>query len=103
MSEPKLLHLLHVSHEGVYKAIDKHLKATYGLSSTQHGILFVLEKQGALTTTELSEILAINKSAVSALGDRLVEAGFALREANPNDRRSAFLALTDRGRDYAKA
>ena len=49
--------------------------------------------------TELSQILAIDNSAITGLIDRLEKSGYARREMNPKDRRTYQISITDAGAD----
>jgi DNA-binding MarR family transcriptional regulator len=52
---------------------------------------------GSGRVQEISTELAITVGAASKLVDRLERDGLVLRRPNPNDRRSALVALTDQG------
>ena len=66
------------------------------ITPVQTGILFLL-KQKPYTMTELSQILAIDNSAITGMVDRLEKAGLAMRRANPNDRRAYLISITKEG------
>lgn len=53
---------------------------------------------GELTMGELCERLDISESAGTALSDRLVARGMAVRESDPTDRRVVRLSLSDEAR-----
>jgi DNA-binding MarR family transcriptional regulator/GNAT superfamily N-acetyltransferase len=68
-----------------------------------------LGARGSMTATELCEILALEKSSVSRMLRRLIDAGDIREGASPRDGRSKPLSLTDAGRcrfrqieDFAK-
>lgn len=52
-----------------------------------------------LTNAEISEILDIRPSSVSATISRLVDAGFVERVPSATDKRAVIVRLSDRGRD----
>lgn len=49
--------------------------------------------------TELSRILSIDNSAITGLVDRLEKSNLAKRTANPNDRRTYLIRITDKGKN----
>jgi DNA-binding MarR family transcriptional regulator len=53
---------------------------------------------GRITPKQLAAALELSTGAVTALADRLVEAGLIAREPHPNDRRSLLLTATPAGR-----
>jgi DNA-binding MarR family transcriptional regulator len=72
------------------------------VTSTQSGILFLLEQQDGRTMTELSQILGIDNSTLTGLIDRLEKSGLVKRNANPGDRRSSHIYVTPQGIEEAK-
>jgi len=67
------------------------------VTPVQAGILFLLRKN-AHTMTELSQILAIDNSAITGLVDRLEKSGLAQRTTNPDDRRTYLIRITEKGK-----
>lgn len=61
-----------------------------GLSAVDHKALGML-RGGALTASQLAERLTMKPSAVTALVDRLVKAGYAERVADTADRRRVLI------------
>jgi DNA-binding MarR family transcriptional regulator len=63
----------------------------------------LLELNGApdrrLTMGQLGSVAAVSRTRVSRVVDELTRAGLVVREANPDDGRSAFAALTPAGRE----
>lgn len=72
----------------------------------QSGILFLLKQKDGRTMSELSTILEVDNSTLTGLADRLERAGLIRRDANPADRRSSNIYVTQDGlaeADKAKA
>ena len=70
-----------------------------GLSAQQHQALLAIKGHdaGAPVIGDLAHRLAIRHNSAVGLVNRLVEAGYVMRQEDPQDRRRATLALTRRG------
>lgn len=79
----------------------RHLRAAVatdlGLGVSELTALEALAEMPDLTPKWLGLELSLSTGAVTALLDRLARAGFVDRVANPQDRRSVLLRLTDEG------
>jgi DNA-binding MarR family transcriptional regulator len=66
---------------------------------TWYDVLLELNSAPArrLTMGQLGVVAAVSRTRVSRVVDELVRAGFATREPNPDDGRSAFASLTPSG------
>ena len=73
------------------------------LSPPHAGILRVVHSSGGISQQSLAEMLRILPSRLVALIDELEERGMVERRADPADRRSYALHLTDTGRNAMKA
>ena len=71
--------------------------AETGLTPPQYRIL-KLAGAGGERSTRLAQRLAVAKPTLTAIADGLVAAGYAIREAEPGDRRVVRLSLTTAGR-----
>ena len=69
------------------------------LSMSQVKALFALANEDTLTISQLSDKLAIGKSAGSLLVDRLVQLGLVDRTEDQQDRRRSNVALSVSGRE----
>ena len=69
-----------------------------GLSMSQMGALFHIQRTGHSGVTDLGDHLGVTSAASSQMLDRLEEQGLILRSIDPNDRRARQLGLTDKGR-----
>lgn len=61
-----------------------------------------LLRDGICGLTTVSRELGITSSAATQLADRLEAQGLVEREADPNDRRSRLLRLTERGTEFMR-
>ena len=68
-----------------------------GLSMSQIGALFHLNKAGKCGVTELGGHLNVSNAAVSQMLDRLAQQGLILRSEDPQDRRSKTIVMTEKG------
>ncbi|MFD5426566.1 MarR family winged helix-turn-helix transcriptional regulator [Streptomyces sp. NPDC127084] len=63
----------------------------------QFRLLVVLSMQGPAKLVTLADRLGVNPSTAMRMVDRLIAAGLAVREPNPDSRRETLLRLTDEG------
>ena len=75
----------------------------HDLSVTQCHALEVIGEAGTLSMNELAARLFLDKSTTSRVVDSLERKQFARREANPADRRSLVLSVTDEGHALLQA
>ena len=68
-----------------------------GLTTPQFRMIMQLQRQDGVTQSSLANILAVGKVSTSGLIDRLEQSGWIERRADPNDRRSNLIYLTDKG------
>ncbi|MBY8341041.1 MarR family transcriptional regulator [Streptomyces spinosirectus] len=64
----------------------------------QFRMLVVLETRGATKLVALADLLQVAPSTAMRMVDRLIAAGLADRQTNPENRRETLLQLTDEGR-----
>jgi DNA-binding MarR family transcriptional regulator len=69
-----------------------------GLTPSQISVLFAVVRLGPIGLSELAEIESLNATMLSRITAQLCDAGLIVREADPGDRRSAFVAATAAGR-----
>lgn len=80
--------------------VAKAMDAAFGdtrLSVSQHLVLGMLARVGAVSQQELSEQLRIDRSVMVGCIDGLEDAGFVRRERNPHDRRAYAVVPTGAG------
>ena len=68
-----------------------------GLSMSQLGALFHLNRMGISAVTDLGEHLGVTSAAASQMLERLVQQGLIVRTEDPHDRRVKQITLTDEG------
>ncbi len=74
-----------------------HFARKSGLSMSQLGTLFHLQRSGSSGVTDLGDHLGVSSAASSQLLDRLVQQKLILRAEDPKDRRVKQIALTEKG------
>ena len=72
--------------------------AKYGLSQPQFFLLIALYEEDDILITRLAEKVALDKSTLTGILDRLERDGLITRQATPNDRRALYIRLTERSR-----
>jgi len=80
------------------RVVARRTEETTGLSAAQ---LFVLSAVGESSGCSINEVAAAtmtDRSSAAAIVDRLVSAGYLIREKSEGDRRRASIVLTSRGR-----
>ncbi len=94
---PRLFHLMSLAQHRLLKSTDTAFGQTLGITTTQLGVLFLLEKSPGALLKEVSEALGINKSATTALIDRMEAAGLVRRQPSADDGRAVHLLATREG------
>jgi DNA-binding MarR family transcriptional regulator len=88
----------------IEKLIRNHLKAQFDSTLPRFDVMSVLDRQdSAMTMSELSDRLLVSNGNVTGLVSRLVEDGMIVREADPHDRRTQRVELTEAGRAQFRA
>lgn len=87
-------------HARLVPTIDAELQRVAGLSLAWYDVLLELNAapDRRLRMLDLGEAVVLSRTRVSRVVDELERAGFVTRQPNPDDRRSAFAALTPAGR-----
>jgi DNA-binding MarR family transcriptional regulator len=70
-----------------------------GLATSHGDILFSLLKNEKQTMKELAEKIDKDKSTVTALVDKLIKQGYALKTRDTEDNRVVFVTLTEKGKE----
>jgi DNA-binding MarR family transcriptional regulator len=74
-----------------------------GLSPSQTAALATIDRHGPLTPSELAAHERVQRPTIARLLGRMEEDGLVVRAADPNDRRSALITLSDDGRALLRA
>jgi len=96
----KVLSKLH--HEFYYKTLHSNYEDQFpkikGVSSLEMGVLSTLSETPVAMLKEIAEKLAVSKSTLTSVVDRLEQRGYVYRVISSKDRRSFELALTEDGK-----
>ena len=96
--DDRLIYLITRAQHSLMAHLKKELNARgNSITPVQAGILFLLRKN-AHTMTKLSRSLSIDNSAITGLVDRLEKSGLAQRTADPADRRTYLIRITEKGK-----
>ncbi|GAA2525562.1 MULTISPECIES: MarR family winged helix-turn-helix transcriptional regulator [Streptomyces] len=87
----------------LYNAVSARLRAEQGVTLGQFEFLEIIDRVPGCRVLDIVGELAITVGAVSKAVDRLVAAGWCLRVAHPQDRRSSVLRLTSEGKKQLAA
>src|SRR6478752_5746544 len=87
-------------HATLVPALDRELQAAHRLPLAWYDVLLELNygPDRRLRMSELGERVTLSRTRVSRLVDEMTAAGLVVRQANPDDRRSAYAVLTPQGR-----
>ncbi|HEX3604530.1 MAG TPA: MarR family transcriptional regulator [Candidatus Dormibacteraeota bacterium] len=87
-------------HAALVGRLENELQSARGLSLAWYDVLQVLASapERRLRMSELGERVVVSRTRVSRIVDEMVDAGLAVREPDPSDRRSWFAAITREGR-----
>lgn len=83
----------------VHKKAEYLIKGQIGdeLTNDQHYILRYIHQSRECTSTELADAFEVNKSAITAIINRMADRGLIQRTRDENDRRVVYLTLTKEG------
>ncbi|MBY8880143.1 MarR family winged helix-turn-helix transcriptional regulator [Actinacidiphila acidipaludis] len=81
----------------LYNAVSAGLRTEHGLGLGQFEFLEIIDRVPGCRVLDIVGEVAITVGAVSKAVDRLVAAGWCVRTAHPQDRRSSVLSLTPEG------
>jgi len=92
-------------HAALVPVLDRELQAACNLPLTWYDVLLELNAAPGrrLSMGELGRVAVVSRSRVSRVVDQLAADGLVVREANPDDRRSAYASITEAGRDRLRA
>ncbi|MFI6955854.1 MarR family winged helix-turn-helix transcriptional regulator [Nocardia sp. NPDC050408] len=90
-------------HAQLVPHLDAELRRNFGLPLAWYDVLLELDGVEPLRMTDLGERVVLSRTRVSRLVTEMAAAGLVARESNPDDGRSAFVAITDAGRERLHA
>lgn len=89
--------LLATSYTRLVAEADKQL-APLGLTGAQYGVVLMLARGDASTSSELCRLMDYDRGAMTRLLQRLEAKGILIRSPDPSDRRAQVLKLTSKGK-----
>lgn len=82
---------------------DRHVLERFGLTTSQYGVLLLLDCHEGRRLTTVSDRLLLARSTITRIVDQLEGAGLVQREADPHDRRAQRVVLTEAGEARRRA
>ncbi|MBI3992070.1 MAG: MarR family transcriptional regulator [Candidatus Lambdaproteobacteria bacterium] len=98
----RVIFLLAQAHKRVFAELDRVLRETAGVTTTQAGALLLLQAQDGCALGALSAGLSLDNSAITTLVDRLAQRELVRRAPGTDDRRVVSVWLTPAGRRAAR-
>ena len=99
----RLIYKLSLAQHRLLKSADMAFKEAGGISTTQLGVLFFLQKSPGALFKDVSGALGVNASAITALIGRMEDAGLVRRQPSSDDQRAIHLYATTGGLARAAA
>jgi MarR family transcriptional regulator, organic hydroperoxide resistance regulator len=100
---PRLIYMLSLAQHRLLKSADLAFREAAGISTTQLGVLFFLQKSPGALPKDLSDALGVNASAITALIARMEDTGLVRRQPSRDDQRAIHLFATASGLAKAAA
>ena len=94
----ELFHQLVRFETELWNAVDARLRGEFDLPLSRLEPMQVIARRPACRVNDIAEELSITIGGTSKLVDRIEAAGYCVRRANPDDRRSSIIELTAAGR-----
>ena len=95
---PDLFHQLVRFETELWNAVDARLRREFDLPLSRLEPMQVIARRPSCRVNDIAEELSITIGGTSKLVDRIEAAGYCIRRANPDDRRSSIIELTTAGR-----
>ena len=93
----RLIYKLSLAQHRLAKSADVAFREAGGISTTQLGVLFFLQKSPGALLKDVSDVLGVNASAITALIGRMEDAGLVRRQPSNDDQRAIHLYATTSG------
>ncbi|MFC9894768.1 MarR family winged helix-turn-helix transcriptional regulator [Nocardia sp. NPDC127579] len=90
-------------HARLVPDLDAELRRRTGIPLSWYDVLLELDGPAPLRMSDLGERVVLSRTRVSRLVTELETHDLVRRESNPDDGRSAFVAITDTGRERLRA
>ncbi|OBF15136.1 MarR family transcriptional regulator [Mycobacterium sp. ACS4331] len=88
--------------ERLRTAMHRQLQEACGLTLADYDVLVALSERGSMRVNELGEALAWEQSRLSHQLRRMRDRGLVERQDSTDDRRGAFVTLTEAGREHLR-
>lgn len=92
-----IMRLASQKHAAIYQS-----HALQGLTATQFAALVRLHEQGKCSQNHLGRLASMDVATIKGVVDRLRQKGYALVEADPNDKRRSLISLSPQGRQLVE-
>jgi len=89
---------LQVAHSALFRAADHRTRTQIGLTTSQLAVLLILSRDDGQPISEISKTLAMGKSSLTGLVDRMCDKGLVRRSASATDGRVIKIYLEELGR-----
>ncbi|MFA5326858.1 MAG: MarR family transcriptional regulator [Prolixibacteraceae bacterium] len=90
-------------HPLLYKSISRPIRSKASITPGGMFVLGSLKRHGSLSMTDIGKCLSMPKPHITLIVDRLIEAGFVVRQNDTKDRRIINISLTSKGlKDFEK-
>ena len=99
----RLFLLLERAHTRVFRDANNHLKSSIGLTVSQGGALFFLNRHDGCRIGDLALGIGLGAPAATGLVDRMAKSGLVRRGAEKDDARASRVYLTEKGRGVSGA
>lgn len=99
----RLFLLLEIAARKLNRDADARLKSEAGVTSAQAAVLFLLARRGERRMGEIGDMLSLNPPAVTGLVNRMEALSLVTKVAAQDDKRSALVSLTEKGRAMGDA
>ena len=101
-NDDRLIYLLSIAQQALKDHTNRTLAEMGGkVTLAQAAILFLLKEKDRRYMSEMGQVIAVDKSAMTRLVDRLEKAGLVKRRIDPENRRAISILLTPAGRREA--
>ncbi|MBQ07259.1 MAG: MarR family transcriptional regulator [Roseobacter sp.] len=94
----KVFHKLQIAHSALFRAADRRTRNKIGLTTSQLAVLLILSRRDGQPISDLSSTLAMGKSSLTGLVDRMCAKGLVRRSPSPVDGRVIHVYLEQPGR-----
>ncbi len=101
-SKNRIYHRLQIAAHRMQKAADRALLSAADITTAQAAVMTIVASDGPVTQRSVAKQLGINKSALTAMTNRLLSLGLLERNRDEVDGRAWQLELTKNGRDSLK-